>query len=147
MPLDFSVRHPPQIQVSWFNSNHILQKQAVFSGYFSVRRSLDNDFVIASPTISRRHFEVKWENDNWWIEDLQSSNGTYVNQNLIKQRCLLALPAIVALGNFEILLKIETAQSTPERIGHTTDRLAPSPQPISQKNPSQKTFSKDELKA
>ncbi len=146
MPLDFGVRHPPKIQVSWFNSNHILQKQAVFSGYFSVGRSLDNDFVITSPAISRRHFGVKWENDNWWIEDLQSSNGTYVNQNLIKQRCLLALPAIVTMGNFEILLKIETVQSASERIEHTTGHLAPSPQPISQKNLSKKTFSKDELK-
>lgn len=147
MSLDSGNRQFPEIQVSWFNSNQVLQKQATFSSYFSVGRSPDNDFVIVSPSISRRHFEVKWENNNWWIEDLQSSNGTYVNQDLIEQRSLLTLPAIVALGNSEILLKIETVQSILKRIEHDSDHLRPSLQSISQKNPSQRIFFKEELKA
>ena len=146
MPLDSGNRQSPKVQVSWFDRNHILQKQATFSGHFTVGRSPDNDFVIASPSVSRNHFEVRRENGNWWIEDLQSSNGTYVNQNLIEQRCLLELPVIVALGNFQILLRIETAPSTREHNERIPDHPTPPQQPISQLNPS-KAFSKDELKA
>ena len=81
MPSDFDDRQSPEVQVTWLDSNHFLQKQVIFSAHFSVGRSPDNDFVIANPSVSRRHFEVKWKNGAWWIEDQQSSNGTYVNQN------------------------------------------------------------------
>ena len=110
MRSDFNKQYYPSLQVSWFNNNQILQKQSSISDQFSVGRSSDNTIVIVSPSVSRHHFEVKWENGAWWIEDKQSANGTYVNQNLIKQRSLLDLPATVTLGNSDILLKIEAIQ-------------------------------------
>ncbi|MCB9746772.1 MAG: FHA domain-containing protein [Candidatus Omnitrophica bacterium] len=147
MPLDSGNVQFPKVQVSWFDHNHILQKQATFSGYFTVGRSPDNDFVITIPSVSRNHLEVRWENGNWWIEDLQSSNGTYVNQNLIEQRCLLELPAIVTLGNSQILLRIETTPSTPEHNERSPDHPTPPLQSISQFSSLSRSFSKDELKA
>ena len=146
MPSDFDDRQSPEVQVTWLDSNHFLQKQVIFSAHFSVGRSPDNDFVIANPSVSRRHFEVKWKNGAWWIEDQQSSNGTYVNQDLIEQRCLLELPAVVAIGNSQILLRIETVQSIRERNACNSDHSTSPQQSISQLNPS-KSFSKGELKA
>jgi hypothetical protein len=43
-----------------------------------IGRTPDNDLVIAHPTISRRHVRMFFEPDQVIIEDLGSTNGTYV---------------------------------------------------------------------
>ena len=37
------------------------------------------DIQIATPLISRRQAVIEGESDGWWIEDLKSITGTYVN--------------------------------------------------------------------
>lgn len=41
-------------------------------------RDIDNDVVLADPTISGRHAVVNRRDGAWWIEDLGSTNGTFV---------------------------------------------------------------------
>ena len=149
MRSDFNEQYHPSLHVSWFNNDQILQKQSPFSDQFSVGRSSDNTIVIVSPSVSRHHFEVKWENGAWWIEDKQSANGTYVNQNLIKQRSLLDLPATVLLGNSDILLKIEAIQPhlDQEQIQQNRDLETLSLHSIPSIKQTQKNSSKEELRA
>lgn len=33
--------------------------------------------------ISRRHAQIRWENNSFWLEDLHSTNGTWLNQERI----------------------------------------------------------------
>ena len=42
-------------------------------------RSRDCDVRIADGNISRRHAEIRHEDDAWWVVDLGSTNGTLVN--------------------------------------------------------------------
>jgi hypothetical protein len=46
------------------------------------------DIVIPDPNASRRHAELARKEDGWWIRDLGSSNGTFVNGTLLKERRL-----------------------------------------------------------
>lgn len=39
----------------------------------------DNDIVLRDRYISRNHVRLRWDGVGWWIEDLGSRNGTYVN--------------------------------------------------------------------
>jgi ABC transport system ATP-binding/permease protein len=43
------------------------------------------DLVLDDPEVSRRHALVRQVNERYLLEDLDSSNGTYVNDQLIKQ--------------------------------------------------------------
>ncbi|NIM93573.1 MAG: FHA domain-containing protein [Anaerolineales bacterium] len=43
----------------------------------------DVDIIISSPTVSRRHARITQRNQQWFLEDLGSSNGTFLNGNLI----------------------------------------------------------------
>ena len=39
----------------------------------------DNDFIIPSNTVSRKHAAIIWEKGHYYIQDLNSANGTQVN--------------------------------------------------------------------
>jgi len=49
-----------------------------------VGRSPENDIQIKNKFISRRHLKILRKEDKYFIEDLQSKNGTFVNANLIR---------------------------------------------------------------
>ena len=56
---------------------------------FRIGRDADSDLVIGSPAVSRRHARIFHEYDLYRIEDLGSSNGTFVNgERLVEPRTL-----------------------------------------------------------
>lgn len=57
----------------------------VFSGPFRIGRDLRCDIRIQDMTVSRFHAEVAPVDGRWWLRDLESGNGTYVDGNKIRQ--------------------------------------------------------------
>lgn len=51
-----------------------------------IGRSPDCDFTVASPVVSRRHAQLLHDNGRVWLEDLESTNGTFVNRQRIAGR-------------------------------------------------------------
>lgn len=49
-------------------------------------RATDNDIVFESPLVSRHHGRFVCENDKWFIEDLDSTNGLIYNNTNIRRR-------------------------------------------------------------
>ncbi len=45
----------------------------------TIGRRADNDIVVPEPTVSGQHANLKWANGSWVVEDLGSTNGTYVD--------------------------------------------------------------------
>lgn len=43
-------------------------------------RAADNEIVLPGPWPSRRHFAISADDDNVYVEDLGSSNGTYLRR-------------------------------------------------------------------
>jgi len=54
-----------------------------------VGRAPYNWLTIPSSTISRQHFQFELSHDGWKIVDLESHNGTFVNDMAIKERVLV----------------------------------------------------------
>jgi pSer/pThr/pTyr-binding forkhead associated (FHA) protein len=52
-------------------------------GIMGVGRAVDNDLVFEDPSLSRKHARVMREGDRLEVEDLGSSNGTYINNRKI----------------------------------------------------------------
>jgi pSer/pThr/pTyr-binding forkhead associated (FHA) protein len=50
---------------------------------FIIGRETGADLVISSPVVSRRHARILQVDDGHTIEDLSSSNGTYVNDQQV----------------------------------------------------------------
>ena len=76
--------------LSAFNNKRTIKtppipKQQISKSEIKIGRHSDNDIVIENIKVSRYHARLIKENDNWFIEDLGSSNGTYVNGKKIKK--------------------------------------------------------------
>lgn len=53
-----------------------------------VGRAVDADFQISEPGISREHFRVFYQDGRHWIEDLGSTNHTWLNDEMIERSAL-----------------------------------------------------------
>lgn len=62
---------------------NVLRKEYFFSGSFTIGRSDECSIQIDEGVVSRIHLEINFEIDKWWINDKQSSNGTFLNGNKV----------------------------------------------------------------
>lgn len=53
-----------------------------------IGRSFDNDLILQYPQISRSHAEIRFENGNFEIFDMDSTGGTFVNGIKIWQQVI-----------------------------------------------------------
>lgn len=67
----------------------------------------DNDLVLRDRYVSAHHASLHWDGVTWWVEDLNSTNGTYVNQQRVAPGTPMAVPggAILEVGDvsFEVM--------------------------------------------
>ena len=54
----------------------------------TVGRSPFNDIIIKAPSVSSQHAEIEMIDDAWLVRDLESSNGTYINDMLVEEELL-----------------------------------------------------------
>ena len=80
-----------------------------------VGRSSDLDMVLVEDMVSRKHARIQMQTDQIWIEDLGSTNGTFVNGEKIK-RARLKEGDRVLIGTS--ILKLIAGESTRD---NTTD--------------------------
>ena len=66
-----------------------------------------NTIVLRDRYISGQHARLRWDGVSWWVEDLNSTNGTFINQRRLTAGATEPLPigAILSLGevSFEML--------------------------------------------
>lgn len=65
----------------------------------TIGRDISNDFVINDPEVSRKHARLTLEGDRYRIEDLNSTNGTYVDGQRLIGPHVLAIGEIVMFGD------------------------------------------------
>ena len=54
----------------------------------TIGRELDNVIRIDNPAVSKHHARIIKEQDQFFIEDLNSTNGTYINEKPIRRLAL-----------------------------------------------------------
>jgi len=112
---------PDTLQVFLLGAQSEVIASYSFSGHFSVGRATDNAIAINSDVVSRHHLEVKWEGGGWWVYNLQSANGVYIDGRLIPHKEKLNLPCLIAIGLSGIRLKIQSVKFVEDatQVNHT----------------------------
>ena len=95
-----------------FGKEEDLGKEIEIKKEIIVGRSLNTDLTTSDPLMSRKHFKLIPDDENIFIEDLGSLNGTFVNQQLIKGERELKSGDIIIAGRtvfkFEIRTELES---------------------------------------
>lgn len=68
---------------------------------FRIGRSFDNDYVVDSPYVSRRHCEIRLERGNWVLYDLGSKLETAINGKVVDREPLANGDRITFSDKFE----------------------------------------------
>lgn len=73
---------------------------------FAIGRAPDNNVVIPEdPYCSGHHARIFWDQGGWWIEDLNSSNGTTVNDELLSAPRKLAPRDVMKIGRTKFAIQ------------------------------------------
>ena len=93
-----------------------------------IGRDPANDIVVAQPGVSARHAELCWDGKAFWLRDLDSTNGTYVNGRRIGGATRITASDRVTLGNttaLDVAAALAAAKGEGKRrtirIGRITD--------------------------
>lgn len=71
-------------------------------GSYSIGRRSANDVKLAEKAVSRRHCRIDFDGEFYWLVDLDSHNGTFVNGRRIS-RCLLYDGDVIRIGHGELV--------------------------------------------
>lgn len=121
-----------------------------FAHDFTAGRAPDNAIVIDSNMVSRHHLAVKRERGGWWIHNLKSVNGVYINDQLIEESAPLDFPVAISLGHSGISLAIDKPSRRPNRPEYSAQEIAAGSRDAAgnvQPATSHRSLSQEEIKA
>ena len=79
----------------------------------TVGRVEDNAFQIPEPSVSSHHCEIIQRGSDYYVNDLNSTNGTFVNGKQVTGEALLRPGGVFRLGTVDLRLEVPGAQTTP----------------------------------
>lgn len=80
-----------------------LKNYYIIDNIITLGRQEDNHIQIDDQYISKKHFKLVKENDNYMLIDLNSSNGTYVNEEKVEATVKLRDKDLIQVGNIKFL--------------------------------------------
>jgi FHA domain len=102
-------------------------------GEITIGRDISNDFVINEAEVSRKHAKLTLEADRYKIEDLNSTNGTYIDGQRLIGPHLLAIGEVIMFGD-NVGVIFDGEPSTPDvtvpgtiELGRTPVAAIPAP--------------------
>jgi pSer/pThr/pTyr-binding forkhead associated (FHA) protein len=70
------------------------------------------DLVLDANTVSAEHARLSYHHQNWWLEDLGSRNGTYLNLERVTTAAILVSGDELQIG--QVLIKISITDESTE---------------------------------
>lgn len=86
---------------------------------YTIGRAIDNDVVLTDIAVSRKHFDLRFQDAAWVIVDRGSGNGTVVNGNVEDNPFMLASGDAIEIGN--TVFRFEQQNGAPRRFASYSD--------------------------
>lgn len=80
-----------------------IDEHYVIQDRLSLGRKSDNDIIIKDPFVSKAHFNIVEDEEQYFLEDLKSSNGTFLNGEKLMDVVKLSNGDRIRIGNIEFL--------------------------------------------
>jgi hypothetical protein len=85
---------PPEVVAAGLPIGQLL----TVSSMATMGRDAENTVVIPDEAVSATHLRLAFRNHSWWIEDLESTNGTFVNGEPVHEITRLADRDVIGCG-------------------------------------------------
>lgn len=79
--------------------------------------------------VSRRHARLRWQEPSWWVEDLGSPNGVWLNGSRLQAPSPLSEGDVLQVGSTRLRFQPPAPEATPPALPPEPQPLAPPPEP------------------
>jgi pSer/pThr/pTyr-binding forkhead associated (FHA) protein len=69
-----------------------------------IGRATDNTLILYESTVSGYHARLSYQNEQWWLEDLGSRNGTFVNELPVSEPLVITYGDVLGFGKTRLRL-------------------------------------------
>ena len=69
--------------ISWVNNSGETITQQFTTPEIIIGRDPSCELIVSDEMVSARHARLSYHNNQWWVEDLQSTNGTFLNDERV----------------------------------------------------------------
>jgi pSer/pThr/pTyr-binding forkhead associated (FHA) protein len=94
--ITLSIHDPEEIRKSFTNPEITLGRESIC------------DFTVANDIVSSYHARLRYAQKQWWVEDLQSTNGTFLNYERIYTPTVIVSGEELKLGKIKIQISIQS---------------------------------------
>lgn len=102
-----AARQPPPLTLT-----SMMEADAISQHYFKpeiiLGREPGCDFPLDDKTVSAQHARLSYHHRQWWLEDLASTNGTYLNNESVTAAVVVTDGDELRLGHMGVRIKIGT---------------------------------------
>lgn len=88
----------------------------------TIGRDLGCDCTFEDSTVSTRHAILSFHHNQWWVEDLGSTNGTLLNGHPVSEAAVLTSNDLLRCGQVEMQVMIALADSKTQPVGSRGDQ-------------------------
>lgn len=98
----------PEIIVKF--ADRVIERIVTEKDHLSIGRTSENDIVLDNRGVSRRHARIEFGSSGAQLLDLDSLNGTFVNQTRVNRHAL-ADADVITIGKFDLIFYRESQAS------------------------------------
>lgn len=112
-----SNRRIPTISFSINSSDGKVRKLFFDTNEVTIGRESSCDCQLDDETVSSYHARLKYHHNQWWLDDLGSTNGTLINEQLLSTPIVVISGDEIKCGNHNLLVEISS-----ENLHNTTTK-------------------------
>ncbi len=95
--------------ISILRENEIAENKLTFTQpELHIGRDTACDILLSDETVSNQHARLWFRNKQWWIEDLLSTNGTFLNDERLETPTILISGDEVRVGKVLLFIEIQS---------------------------------------
>jgi len=96
----------PAIRLEVRTRNRVLASQTFSKPEIILGRNPECDITINDDTASARHARLSYHHNQWWIEDLNSTNGTKLNREKLTLPTVLTSDDEIQCGKTKVIVSL-----------------------------------------